>query len=211
MIERPYCDDFRYCAFVDPSGGSNDSFTLAISHLEADRPVLDLLREGRPPFSPESVVAEFCETLAAYRIKGVHGDRYAGEWPREQFRKRGVSYEPADKTASQLFIELLPLINGGQVGLLDHRRLIDQLVGLERRTSFGTGKDTVGHAPGAHDDVANAVAGALLSATAKRSELRIGTIDVDGRVHWKDEDPERPHVRYVVLTEREDLKRRGLL
>ena len=173
VTERPYCNGFRYCAFVDPSGGSNDSFTLAISHVEADRPVLDLLREVRPPFSPESVVAEFCETLAAYKVKLVQGDRYAGEWPREQFRKRGVTYAPADKSASQLFLEMLPLISRA-VGLLDHRRLIDQLIGLERRTSFGTGQDSVGHPPGAHDDIAVATAGSVLLATAKRPQISNG-------------------------------------
>ena len=39
-------------------------------------------------------------------------------------------------------------------------RLINQLCGLERRTSRA-GKDSITHAPGAHDDVANAAAGAL--------------------------------------------------
>ena len=38
----------------------------------------------------------------------------------------------------------------------------------------------------------------------------MGTIDVHGRVHWTDEEPERPRVRYVVLTEQEDIRRRDL-
>ena len=46
----------RYQAFVDPSGGSQDSMTLAIAHVEAEHAVLDPVREHRPPFSPESVV-----------------------------------------------------------------------------------------------------------------------------------------------------------
>jgi hypothetical protein len=66
-----------------------------------------------------------------------------------------------------LFLELLPLINAGQVSLLDHRRLIDQLLSLERRTSFGGGRDTVGHPPNAHDDIAVSVAGAAVLATAR--------------------------------------------
>ena len=183
---------------------------LSVSHLEDGRPMLDLVREARLPFSPESVVGEFCETLAAYKIRRVTGDRYAGEWPREQFRKRGVRYDVADKTSSQLFLELLPLINAGTCRLLDHRRLIDQLVNLERRTSFGTGRDTIGHPPGCHDDIAVATAGALLAATAKKPKMRWGTIDPQGRVHWKGEEPELPRIRYVALTEQEDLKRRGM-
>lgn len=42
--------------------------------------------------------------------------------------------------------------------MLDHPKLINQLCGLERRTARG-GKDSIDHAPGAHDDVANSVAG----------------------------------------------------
>jgi hypothetical protein len=34
-------------------------------------------------------------------------------------------------------------------------RLVAQIVGLERRTARG-GRDSIDHAPGAHDDVANA-------------------------------------------------------
>src|SRR5262249_4903704 len=43
--------------------------------------------------------------------------------------------------------------------------LLTQLVGLERRTARG-GRDSIDHPPGAHDDLANAVAG--LAAVAKR-------------------------------------------
>ena len=68
------------------------------------------------------------------------GDRYAGEWPREQFRKYGVLYEPAGRTKSELFLDLLPLINSRMVDLLDNDKLLSQFVGLERRTSRG-GKD----------------------------------------------------------------------
>ena len=75
-------------------------------------------------------------------------------------------YEAADKTASQLFLELLPCINAGTVRLLQRRRLVDPSVDLERRTSFGTGRDTVGHPPGCHDDLAVAVA-AVLATTKK--------------------------------------------
>jgi hypothetical protein len=46
--------------------------------------------------------------------------------------------------------------------------LIAQLIGLERRTAR-SGRDSIDHGPGAHDDVANAVAGALVLAGAKVS------------------------------------------
>jgi hypothetical protein len=150
--------------------------------------------------------------LAAHKIRRVQGDRYAGEWPREQFAKRGVKYEPADKTASQLFLELLPLINARRVGLLDHRPLLDQLINLERRTSFGTRRDTFGNPPGCHDDLAVACAGAALLATTKRARIRVGYCPAGvGRVHWQEDEEPRQHIRFITLTEQEDLKRRGLL
>ena len=81
----------RYYAFTDPAGGSGaDSFTLAICHKEGDHIVIDAVHERRPPFNPETVVDDFCIILKNYRITRVTGDRYAGEWPREQFRKRGM-------------------------------------------------------------------------------------------------------------------------
>src|SRR5262249_20204505 len=52
--ERAPLSGVRYGAFVDPSGGSSDSMTLAIGHREGDAAVLDAVRERRPPFSPES-------------------------------------------------------------------------------------------------------------------------------------------------------------
>ena len=62
---------------------------------------------------------------------------------------------------------MLAQINSRVVDLLDHPRLIAQLTGLERRTSGG-GRDSIDHPPNSHDDVANAVAGAILGASAVR-------------------------------------------
>jgi len=151
---------WSYVGFVDPSGGSSDSFTLAIAHREGDKAILDLVREVKPPFSPEHVVSQFVAELKRYGIKQVHGDRYAGEWPREQFRKLGITYAVAEKARSELYLDLLPALNSGQARLLDHPKLAQQFIGLERRTSR-LGRDSIDHRRGAHDDVANAVAGAI--------------------------------------------------
>jgi hypothetical protein len=167
-----------YVAFCDPSGGSSDSMTLAIAHKNDDGVIiLDCIREQRAPFSPEIIVDDFCTTLALYHVRRVVGDRYAGEWPREQFRKRGVDYIPSLIVKSDLYRNLLPLLNSRRVQLLDDRRLISQLHGLERRTARG-GKDSIDHAPGQHDDVANAVAGAcgLISAFVQKGPVAsVGT------------------------------------
>jgi hypothetical protein len=152
-----------YTAFVDPSGGSSDAMTLAIAHKEGDTEVLDLIRERKPPFSPEAVVEEFASTMIRYRCSSCIGDRYGGEWPAEQFQKAGVHLEPSEKTKNQIYLDLLPLINSKAVRLLDHERMATQLVSLERSTKAG-GMDRIDHPRGLHDDVANAVAGALVNA-----------------------------------------------
>jgi hypothetical protein len=137
--------------------------TLAIAHTEGKTQILDVIRERRPPFSPEAVVEEYASLLRTYRCSRVYGDRYGGEWPREQFQKRHVYYEPAEKPKSELYRDLLPLINSGAVDLLEHDRLMTQITSLERRTSRAH-KDSIDHPPGGHDDIANAVAGALVTA-----------------------------------------------
>lgn len=162
--ELPYAEDIRFFGFTDPSGGSSDGFTLAIAHRSAaGKAVLDAVRERRPPFSPEVVVSEYAELLKTYRIREVHGDKYAGEWPRAAFRKFGIEYRVSDQTKSEIYLGLLPMLNSGQVELLEEKRLIAQLCGLERRTAR-SGKDSVDHGPNSHDDLVNATAGALLLA-----------------------------------------------
>jgi hypothetical protein len=46
--------------------------------------------------------------------------------------------------------------------------LVSQLCGLERRTARG-GRESVDHATSAHDDLANAAAGALVNVAAFRT------------------------------------------
>ena len=177
--ELPPVAGTAYVAFVDPSGGSADSMTLGIAHAETRNEqtvaVLDAIREVKPPFSPEAVVRDFCDVLKSYGISTVMGDRYAGEWPRERFSVHGITYEPAGQPKSDLYRELLPLLTSGRCELPDHQRLHTQLLGLERRTARG-GRDSIDHAPGAHDDLANAAAGALVAAASTPRE--------SGLVRW---------------------------
>lgn len=169
--ELPPLSSIKYVGFVDPSGGSADSMTLAIAHNDNGRAVLDAVRERRPPFSPEDVTQEFAELLTAYGLGGVHGDRYAGEWPRERFRVHGIEYFVSEKPKSDIYRDFLPIMNSGKAELLDHPRLSAQLCGLERRTARG-GRDSIDHSPGAHDDIANAAAGAIVNALGPREYFR---------------------------------------
>jgi hypothetical protein len=164
VLERAFNRNHSYVAFVDPSGGSADAMTMAISHKEGSTVVLDLVREIRPPFSPEAVVAEFANTMKNYRCSTCYGDKYAGEWVVEQFRTNGVHYEHCEWNRSELYLDLLPLINSRAVAFLDHDRMVMQFVSLERTSARGAVRDKVDHPKGLHDDIANAAAGALVCA-----------------------------------------------
>jgi hypothetical protein len=162
----------NYVAFVDPSGGRQDSFTLAISHKdETGKVILDVLRERRPPFQPKIVVIEFSEVLKNYGIHSAGSDFYAAEWVRESFRDNGIFIKNSEFTASEIYLRFLPLMANGSVELLENKRLKVQLAGLERRVRPG-GKDLVTHY-GGHDDCANAVAGACVEAGKEQVGPRI--------------------------------------
>jgi hypothetical protein len=186
--ERPPLSNIAYRAFVDPSGGRSDSMTVAIGHYEVGRKtvVIDAVREVRAPFSPESAVSEFSTLLKSYRIARVSGDKYAGEWPREQFQQFGIKYEPAAKSKSDLYVDLLPLINSGRIELLDNERMCNQLCALERRTAR-SGKVSIDHPPNVHDDLINAVAGVASGVIGKPTYSLVGghDDDPDGARAWR--------------------------
>lgn len=163
-----------YRAFVDMSGGSNDDAVCAIAHRDADgRAVLDaVVNQGpAPPFDPRQAVTRFAAILKEYRVARVVGDRYAGETFRADFRAQGIEYDVAPRTASQCYEALEPLLNGRRVALLDVPVLEQQLLGLGWRG----GKIT--HAPGEHDDFANAVAGVVVGVTAARPGLQVYAVE----------------------------------
>jgi hypothetical protein len=164
--ERGFVPSFRYTAFADPSGGQHDSFTLAVSHREGERVLLDLTREWRAPFDPAVVVEELVKVLRSFRCTSVRGDKYAGEWVVAEFRKNGITYLAADKTRSEIYLDGLPLMMSGNAVLLDDPRLIGQIAQLERRVTRG-GRDSVDHMRGGADDLANAALGALVYANER--------------------------------------------
>lgn len=179
-LELPRIADTKYNGFVDPSGGSQDSFTLAIAHMDKTKAVLDAVRERRPPFSPEDVVKEYAELLKGYGIREVWGDRYAGEWPRERFQQHGITYRPVARSKSELYAAVLPLVMGGRCELVDNKTLRFQFEHLERRTSR-SGKDSIDHPPLGRDDLCNSAAGALvLAADRKKAPIASGDPAVYG-------------------------------
>ena len=61
---------------------------------------------------------------------------------------------------SELYLEVLAAVNSARVELPDHPALLRELRGLERRRG-SSGRDSVDHAQGSHDDHANALAGVV--------------------------------------------------
>lgn len=177
----------NYFAFCDPSGGSSDSLALAIAHWEKPaaaevyramtgqpppgKVVLDYLGEWRAPFDTEEVTTQAASVLKGYGLYRVMGDRYGGEWPAAGFRRKGIDYVLAEDHKSAIYSAFLPLLNSGQVELLDQPRLKAQLLDLDRRVARG-GRESIDHPSGGHDDVANVVAGACVEAYLRGPLLR---------------------------------------
>src|SRR6202047_3408543 len=132
--ELPPEPGVTYAAFCDPSGGVNDAMTLAVAHLrDGAICVLDAVLEVRPPFDPEVAVSACTAVLRRFGVTRVTGDRYAGLWPAARFAEHGIAFEQSARPKSDLYCDLLPLLNAKRVELLDNPRLAAQLVGLERR------------------------------------------------------------------------------
>jgi hypothetical protein len=58
------------------------------------------------------------------------GDHFGGEFVKEPFRRHGLSCEIAKQPKSDLYRDLLPLLNSGRIMLPKHDRLVSQIVGL---------------------------------------------------------------------------------
>ncbi len=154
-----------YLGFVDVSGGRADSYTLAISHWDRSRAkaVLDAIREWRAPFHADAVTKDACELLKRYGIEYVTGDHFGGDWPAERFQAHGIGYMVSKSNKNAIYRDAIPAFTSHQVELLDHQRLRHQYLTLDRHVS-GAGQEMFTHPKDGHDDVANAVTGAILEA-----------------------------------------------
>jgi len=131
----------RYFAFADPSSGRGDSFTLAVSHQEDGKCIIDHLYEKALPFNVEVAVGEIVAILKEYKINQVTGDKYAIGFVEQAFRKAGIRYNTSEMEKSQIYLAALPLFSTSRAVLLDNKRLIVQLSSLERRSSvLGKGR-----------------------------------------------------------------------
>ena len=95
------------------------------------------------------------------------GDRWGGGFHSDAWRRNGITYNACEQTTSENYLAALPLLLSGRARLLDDAVLQKELTGLERRV-HANGRESVSHAAAAsaHDDVAAAVCGALVAASA---------------------------------------------
>ena len=154
----------HYSCFVDVAGGGADEYTMAISHKEGQRRVIDGVWAERG--DPAQITENYVRIMRQYRISQCTGDRYAGSWPQIEFRRYGITMKHSPLTRSDLYVEMLPLLQSGGVELPPDEKALTQFTLLERRTGRN-GKDTIDHGPQGHDDRANAIAGAAWLASSK--------------------------------------------
>lgn len=164
-----------YFAFADLSGGRSDDAALAIAHREGEKVIIDYARQWRPPHNPQTVIEDMAAELRRYRVRRCVGDNYAAEFVAGAFRANGITYTRSPLPKAGLYIEFLPRLTSGLITLPANPTLTEQLCNLERRTRAG-GRDIVDHPPGAHDDLANAVAG--VATTAATPARRVGALAI---------------------------------
>jgi hypothetical protein len=164
-------------AYCDLSGGLHDASAMAICHSEsavglrgASAPpnvFLDRIDYELAPHEPSAVVERFVKILKQHGIRSVTGDRYAGSWVSDAFVKAGITYTVSEQDKSAIYGECAALFAEQRVQLINNPRLVTELRMLERRPRMGGRADGIDHPRrgNAHDDLANAVCGALVLAS----------------------------------------------
>ena len=169
VIVRPPQPDVQYFAFDYPSGGANDSYTLAIAHQDVrsgktySRSGLGVVLATESLSGGEQRSPRCCANIAANEVTG---DDYGKRWVSDAYGQIGILRRKSEFDRSNIYLNVLPLFTSGRARLLDNQRLVNQFAGLERRT-FPSGKDKVDHDRGHHDDLCNAAAGALVLASRR--------------------------------------------
>jgi hypothetical protein len=148
----------RYVAFIDSAGGARstgDSYTLAVAHREADgRVVVDMVQETHPPFDVVEITKKYAEMVRRFGC-------WTAAW-REHGR---MKVEKSPLSASELYLDIQQRLQSGLVELCEDETLKLQLQQLRVFREQG-GRTRVDHVAygSAHDDLSNAVAGAVFVA-----------------------------------------------
>jgi hypothetical protein len=167
----------RVIAAVDISGGRRDRTAIAIVAAYKGRIIVLSVRYWNAPHDAAVVAAQVAEVLKRYGLTTAYADKYGADLSRAIYRAVGVELHDADCSTSDAYMKLLPLLTSGQVEFPPLPLLRREFMGLERRTTGG--RDRVDHRPGAdsHDDLAAAVAHAVVAA-ARRDSAGTGEIYV---------------------------------
>ena len=170
--ELPPEPGVSYSAFVDPSGGVSDSMTLAIGHLGCNNAcVLERGARGSTAARPG--------TNGSGRVRGHAAPVRRDEdlWRQHTpasgralaLPSMGLNSSKPRGRKSDLYHDLLPLLNARRVELLDR---LAALVGPACRSGApqrrAAARISIDHVPGGHDDLANAVAGVLVGVDLDR-------------------------------------------
>src|SRR4029453_14288544 len=163
-VELPRVSGVTYRSFDDPMGGRGDSWAKCIAHKQDDKVIVDVIRAWPRSMGVHDIAQQSAAVGKAYGLKSTCGDNYAGEWPKEAFAVHGVTYEQCGLSKSDLYLAAIPLMSSKRVELPTHDRMVKEFRRLERKRGRG-GKDAIQDG-GRHDDLANAVVGAVHLASA---------------------------------------------
>jgi hypothetical protein len=184
-LELPPRAKLTYHAFCDMSGGGRDASTLCICHRDGERIVADVIR-GRHG-DPNAAAQDYANLCKQYHCRSITGDRYSGEWVAGGFRRLNVEYHQSALTRSDLYLEGLVTFTRNLVSIPANATLLKELRQLERRVAR-SGKDSVNHGVGQHDDHSNALFGAmyLCAKAAARRALKPVMPGVFSNGQWWD-------------------------
>ncbi len=172
VLARPPRAGIEYHMFCDASGGKGDSFCSCVAHAEENVVVVDALHETRSPFNAVNAVRATAALAKQYRISAIQGDDFAAGVLSSMVAETGIRYERVKRDHSATYIEAAVLFTSGRARLVENARMIHQFAQLERR-AVSSGRDRVSHPLGTHDDLANAVAGALVMVAVDRRPQQI--------------------------------------
>ena len=108
------------------------------------------------------IIAELAQLCKCYGVYEVYGDRYAIGFHEFEWRRHRIRFIACERTTSETYMALLPLLLAQRVSLINNATGRNQLASLERHVG-ATDRESVRHPQhaSAHDDVAAAIAGVI--------------------------------------------------
>lgn len=179
----------QYFGYVDPASLSqsagakfNDEFVSGVAHCERGKVIIDAYKSFAPEqngkrYLPDDAISESIELFSRYGVHEVKGDHFASGYIEPKFVQAGFAFEPIKLSKSDLYVEMMPMLNDGNIELLDCEYTNSQLKRLERRRGRN-GRDRIDHVDKGHDDRANMVAGLVYMGKEKMKTAPISLSDV---------------------------------